>query len=140
MYFQNRCLSFFFSPLCCLSFDLRILITTLVSSNSTFIIFYYKMFDFANSTVSSSKFVDTHCRGLRNKCIFVSIRICMDPQLQSLHIDVCGGKISLNSQFRGLLLSMKSTKIGIARYNNEFTVYYRSTIGIYSLKNKKIIQ
>jgi len=32
--FVDRCLSLFFWPLCCLSFDLRILITLLVSSNS----------------------------------------------------------------------------------------------------------
>ena len=31
----DRCLSFFFWPLCCLSFVLRILITPLISSNST---------------------------------------------------------------------------------------------------------
>ena len=33
--FVDRCLSFFFRPLCCLFFDLRILITSLVSSNSS---------------------------------------------------------------------------------------------------------
>ena len=34
--FVDRCLSFFYWPLCCLSFfDLRILITPLVSSNSS---------------------------------------------------------------------------------------------------------
>ena len=33
--FVDRCLSFFFWPLCCLSFDIRILITSLVSSNSS---------------------------------------------------------------------------------------------------------
>ena len=34
--FVDRCLSFFFCPLCCLSyFDMRILITPLVSSNSS---------------------------------------------------------------------------------------------------------
>ena len=36
--FVDRCLSFFFLPLCCLSiFDLRILIAPLVSSNSSYI-------------------------------------------------------------------------------------------------------
>jgi len=34
--FVDRCLSFFFSPLCCLSSNLRILITPLVSSNSSY--------------------------------------------------------------------------------------------------------
>jgi hypothetical protein len=32
--FVDRCLFFFFWPLCCLFFDLQILITPLVSSNS----------------------------------------------------------------------------------------------------------
>jgi hypothetical protein len=32
----DRCLPFFFWPLCCLSFDLRILITRLVSANSSY--------------------------------------------------------------------------------------------------------
>jgi hypothetical protein len=35
--FVDRCLSFFFGSLCCLSFDLGILITPLVSSNSSFV-------------------------------------------------------------------------------------------------------
>jgi hypothetical protein len=33
--FVDRCLSFFFWPLCCLLFDIRIMITPLVSSNSS---------------------------------------------------------------------------------------------------------
>jgi hypothetical protein len=33
--FVDRCLSFFFWPLCCLSFDIQILIIPLVSSNSS---------------------------------------------------------------------------------------------------------
>jgi len=35
--FVDRCLSFFFWPLCCLFFDLRILISPLVSTNSSWI-------------------------------------------------------------------------------------------------------
>ena len=35
VYFVDRCLFFFFLPLCCVSFDLRIQITLLVSSNSS---------------------------------------------------------------------------------------------------------
>ena len=35
VYFVDRCLFFFFWPLCCLSFDLRIRITPLVYSNSS---------------------------------------------------------------------------------------------------------
>ena len=39
--FVDRCLSFFFWPLCCLSFiDLRILIPPLVSSNSCYCLYY----------------------------------------------------------------------------------------------------
>ena len=34
--FVDRCLSFFFWPLCCLSFHLQLLITPLVSSNSSY--------------------------------------------------------------------------------------------------------
>ena len=34
-YFVDNCLSFWFSPLCCLSSDLRILITPLASSSSS---------------------------------------------------------------------------------------------------------
>jgi hypothetical protein len=34
--FLDRCLHFFFWPLCCLFFDIRILITPLVSSNSSY--------------------------------------------------------------------------------------------------------
>ena len=33
--FVDRCLSFFVLPLCCMSFDLQILITPLVPSNSS---------------------------------------------------------------------------------------------------------
>ena len=36
--FVDRCLYFFFWPLCCLFFDLHILITPLVSSNSSYYI------------------------------------------------------------------------------------------------------
>ena len=32
--FVDRCLYFFFRPLCCLSFDVLVLVTPLVSSNS----------------------------------------------------------------------------------------------------------
>jgi len=35
-YFVERCLSFFFWPLCCLSFDLRLLITPLTSLNFSY--------------------------------------------------------------------------------------------------------
>ena len=42
--FVDRCLSFFFWPLCCLSFfDIRILITPLVSLNSSYTIGIKKM-------------------------------------------------------------------------------------------------
>ena len=36
--FIDRCLSFFFWPLCCLFFDFLILVTPMVSSNSSYII------------------------------------------------------------------------------------------------------
>ena len=41
--FVDRCLSLFFWPLCCLPFfDIRILITPLVSSNSSFRVCFYR--------------------------------------------------------------------------------------------------
>ena len=55
-------LSFFFWPLCrLLFFDLRILITPLVSSN-----YVYQ----TRHTVNSCIFVDTNCRGLKKKALW----------------------------------------------------------------------
>ena len=53
--FVDRCLSFFFWPLCCLFFDIRILITPLVSSNSSYYM-YEKLFLFINHYLSQDYF------------------------------------------------------------------------------------
>ena len=51
--FVDRCLSFFFWPLCCLFFfDIRILITTLVSSNSSY---GHKTFEYEICTFTQKK-------------------------------------------------------------------------------------
>ena len=42
--FVDRFLYFYFWPLCCLFVDIRILITHLVSSNSSFDTFYFQIF------------------------------------------------------------------------------------------------
>jgi hypothetical protein len=76
--FVDRCLSFFFWPLCCLSFDLRILIIPLVSSNSAYakslnilisglcFLFYYKHIYFnclnCEQKIYKQNFVQNVCR------------------------------------------------------------------------------
>ena len=57
-----RSLSFFFWPLCCLpSFDLRILITPLVSSNSHYIWFWWVCFDEFLTNISFRKKITLLC-------------------------------------------------------------------------------
>ena len=56
------------------------------------------------NTVNWFKFLVTNFYGLRQNCTFVN------PLVNAFKY---GSKYSLNSKFRGLMLSTKSTKIGI---------------------------
>jgi hypothetical protein len=65
--FVDRCFSFFFSPLCCLSFfDLQILITPLVSSNSSYSFFTFLL---TAHVIKGKGVMQTTYTGLVAKCL-----------------------------------------------------------------------